>query len=74
MLMNKDFFKPLKEPLQKDHLLLSISIIVGVLVIGITFICHSIPTIILLSLLVFCAAILAYCYIKNNTANDSNKG
>ena len=33
--------------------------------IGITFICNSIPIIILVSLLVFFASILVYCYIKN---------
>lgn len=60
----KKIFRPLKEPLQKDPLLLCIMIIVGFLTIGITFICNSIPVIILLSLLVFFASILAYCYTK----------
>ena len=48
-------------------------IIVGFFVIGITFIFNSIPSIIILSLLVFFTSILAYCYIKNYIINPKNK-
>lgn len=48
-------------------------IIVGILMIGITYVCNSITIIILLSLLVFFAGILAYCYIKNYIINNQNK-
>lgn len=71
--MRKNFFGPLNEPLQKDPLLLCIMIIVGILVIGITYVCNSIPIIIILSLLVFSTGILAYCYIKNYIIDNQNK-
>lgn len=71
--MRKNFFGPLNEPLYKDPLLLCTMIIVGILVIGITYVCNSITIIILLSLLVFFAGILAYCYIKNYIINNQNK-
>ncbi len=71
--MGKNFFSPLKEPLQKDFLLLCIMIIDGFLAIGITFVFTSIPIIVILSLLVFFASILAYCYIKNHIINNLNK-
>lgn len=71
--MSKKIFGPLNEPLHKDPLLLCTMIIVGILVIGITYVCNSITIIILLSLLVFFAGILTYCYIKNYIINNQNK-
>ena len=71
--MGKNFFSPLKKPLQKDVLLLCMMIIDGFLAIGITFVCTSTPIIVILSLLVFFASILAYCCIKNYITNNLNK-
>ncbi len=69
----KKFFRPLKQPLRKDPLLLCMMIMVGFLMIGITLVLNSVPIIILLSLLVFFASILAYCSIENYIINRQSK-
>ena len=61
-----DFFRPLRQPMDKDPLLLLLIILMGTLIIVISQACESLPVILLLSLSVFIITVLLYCFIKNN--------
>ena len=61
-----DFFRPLRQPMDKDPLLLFLIILIGTFIILISCICESLPVILLLSLSVFIVTVLLYCFIKNN--------
>lgn len=62
--MTKDFFNPLKKPFTKDPFLLLLMILTGIVIIGIAYYCESILLIVLLSLSVFIASVLIYCFCK----------
>ncbi len=62
----KDFFRPLRQPMDKDPLLLFLIILMGTFIILISRVCESLPVILLLSLSVFTVTVLLYCFIKNN--------
>lgn len=62
--MTKDFFNPLKKPFTKDPFLLLLMILTGIVIIGIAYYCESILLIVLLSLFVFIASVLIYCFCK----------
>lgn len=62
----KDFFRPLRQPMDKDSLLLFLIILMGTFIILISCVCESLPVILLLSLSVFIVTVLLYCFIKNN--------
>lgn len=62
----KDFFRPLRQPMDKDPLLLFLIILMGTFIILISCVCESLPVILLLSLSVFIVTVLLYCFIKNN--------
>ena len=61
-----DFFRPLRQPMDKDPLLLFLIILMGTFIILISRVCESLPVILLLSLSVFIVTVLLYCFIKNN--------
>ena len=61
-----DFFRPLRQPMDKDPLLLFLIILMGTFIILISRVCESLPVILLLSLSVFTVTVLLYCFIKNN--------
>ena len=61
-----DFFRPLRQPMDKDPLLLFLIILMGTFIILISRVFESLPVILLLSLSVFTVAVLLYCFIKNN--------
>ena len=61
-----DFFRPLRQPMDKDPLLLFLIILMGTFIILISCVCESLPVILLLSLSVFIVTVLLYCFIKNN--------
>ena len=61
-----DFFRPLRQPMDKDPLLLFFIILMGTFIILISRVCESLPVILLLSLSVFTVTVLLYCFIKNN--------
>ena len=61
-----DFFRPLRQPMDKDSLLLFFIILMGTFIILISRVCESLPVILLLSLSVFTVTVLLYCFIKNN--------
>ena len=58
-----DFFRPLRQPMDKDPLLLFLIILMGTFI---SRVCESLPVILLLSLSVFTVTVLLYCFIKNN--------
>lgn len=62
----KDFFRPLRQPMDKDSLLLFLIILMGTFIILTSCVCESLPVILLLSLSVFTVTVLLYCFIKNN--------
>lgn len=62
----KDFFRPLRQPMDKDPLLLFLIILMGTFIILTSCVCESLPVILLLSLSVFIVTVLLYCFIKNN--------
>ena len=62
----KDFFRPLRQPMDKDPLLLFLIILMGTFIILTSCVCESLPVILLLSLSVFTVTVLLYCFIKNN--------
>lgn len=62
----KDFFRPLRQPMDKDPLLLLLIILMGTFIIVISQVCESLPVILLLSLSVFIVTVLLYSLIKNN--------
>lgn len=62
----KDFFRPLRQPMDKDPLLLLLIILMGTFIILTSCVCESLPVILLLSLSVFIITVLLYCFIKNN--------
>lgn len=59
-----DFFRPLRQPMDKDPLLLFLIILMGTFIILISCVCESLPVILLLSLSVFIVTVLLYCFIK----------
>lgn len=61
-----DFFRVLRQPMDKDPLLLFLIILMGTFIILISCVCESLPIILLLSLSVFIVTVLLYCFIKNN--------
>lgn len=61
-----DFFRVLRQPMDKDPLLLFLIILMGTFIILISCVCESLPVILLLSLSVFIVTVLLYCFIKNN--------
>lgn len=61
-----DFFRVLRQPMDKDPLLLFPIILMGTFIILISRVCESLPVILLLSLSVFTVTVLLYCFIKNN--------
>lgn len=61
-----DFFRVLRQPMDKDPLLLFLIILMGTFIILISRVCESLPVILLLSLSVFIVTVLLYCFIKNN--------
>lgn len=61
-----DFFRPLRQPMDKDPLLLFLIILMGTFIILTSCVCESLPVILLLSLSVFIVTVLLYCFIKNN--------
>lgn len=61
-----DFFRVLRQPMDKDPLLLFLIILMGTFIILISCVCESLPVILLLSLSVFTVTVLLYCFIKNN--------
>lgn len=61
-----DFFRPLRQPMDKDPLLLLLIILMGTFIILTSCVCESLPVILLLSLSVFIITVLLYCFIKNN--------
>lgn len=62
----KDFFRPLRQTMDKDPLLLFLIILMGTFIILTSCVCESLPVILLLSLSVFIVTVLLYCFIKNN--------
>ena len=62
----KDFFRPLRQPMDKDSLLLFLIILMGTFIILTSRVCESLPVILLLSPSVFTVTVLLYCFIKNN--------
>lgn len=62
----KDFFRVLRQPMDKDPLLLFLIILMGTFIILTSCVCESLPVILLLSLSVFIVTVLLYCFIKNN--------
>lgn len=61
-----DFFRVLRQPMDKDPLLLFLIILMGTFIILTSCVCESLPVILLLSLSVFTVTVLLYCFIKNN--------
>lgn len=61
-----DFFRVLRQPMDKDPLLLFLIILMGTFIILTSCVCESLPVILLLSLSVFIVTVLLYCFIKNN--------
>ena len=61
-----DFFRVLRQPMDKDPLLLFLIILMGTFIILISRVCESLPVILLLSLSVFTVTVLLHCFIKNN--------
>ena len=61
-----DFFRPLRQTMDKDPLLLFLIILMGTFIILISCVCESLPVILLLSLSVFIVTVQLYCFIKNN--------
>ena len=61
-----DFFRVLRQPMDKDPLLLFLIILMGTFIILISCVCESLPVILLLSLSVFIITVQLYCFIKNN--------
>lgn len=59
-----DFFRVLRQPMDKDPLLLFLIILMGTFIILISCVCESLPFILLLSLSVFIVTVLLYCFIK----------
>lgn len=59
-----DFFRVLRQPMDKDPLLLFLIILMGTFIILISCVCESLPVILLLSLSVFIVTVLLYCFIK----------
>lgn len=62
----KTFSDLLRQPMDKDPLLLFLIILMGTFIILISRVCESLPVILLLSLSVFIVTVLLYCFIKNN--------
>lgn len=60
------FFRPLRQTMDKDPLLLFLIILMGTFIILTSCVCESLPVILLLSLSVFTVTVLLYCFIKNN--------
>ena len=52
------------KPFTKDPFLLLLMILTGIVIIGIAYYCESILLIVLLSLSVFIASVLIYCFCK----------
>lgn len=63
---SNDFFRVLRQPMDKDPLLLFLIILMGTFIILTSCVCESLPVILLLSLSVFIVTVLLYCFIKNN--------
>lgn len=61
-----DFFRVLRQPMDKDPLLLFLIILMGTFIILTSCVCEPLPVILLLSLSVFIVTVLLYCFIKNN--------
>lgn len=56
----KDFFRVLRQPMDKDPLLLFLIILMGTFIILTSCVCESLPVILLLSLSVFIVTVLLY--------------